>query len=405
MANISHWGWLTGIRPAKLMTALLNEGLDEAQAVTQMQSLYEVSPKRAAICLSVAGAGLKQQLKPEDTAVYIGIPFCPTRCAYCSFVSAAAGKSGKLMEPFIETLEYELKKTAETLKALGLNVKAVYIGGGTPTALTLPLFKRMLSSVARNISLGNVVEYTVEAGRADTITAENISVMHGFGVNRISVNPQSMNQKTLERIGRRHSVEDIYKAFELTSGFKSVNMDIIAGLPDESAEDFTHTLSSVIDLNPHNITVHTLSRKKGSDMGRWSAGQKRMLTQDETEYLSEMIEHSLTALPQADYGPYYLYRQKFMAGDFENIGWSKHGHDCLYNIIMMEEKVSVLALGGGGVTRLVHPETRFIDRAYNQKYASEYNNSQLKIDNNQQFIKNFYRSDGTNRKRGFYHVK
>jgi oxygen-independent coproporphyrinogen-3 oxidase len=212
-----------------------------------------------------------------------------------------------------------------------------------------------------------------------------------------------MNDRTLERIGRRHSVEEVYKAFELTKDFKSINMDIIAGLPDESAEDFSHTLSSVIELNPHNVTVHTLSHKRGSDMGRKSADQSHLQMQGESEHISEMIEHSLSELPKEGYNPYYLYRQKFMTGEFENIGWSKPKHGCLYNIIMMEEKVSVLALGGGGVTRLVHPKTRFIDRAYNQKYAAEYNNSQLKIDNKQQFVINFYQSDGTNRKRGFYH--
>jgi len=404
------WGWLTGIRPAKLMTALLNEGLDDTQALAQMQELYEVSSERAAICLSVARAGLNIQLKPEDIAIYIGVPFCPSRCVYCSFVNVSVEKSGRMMEPFVETLEYELSKTAETIKKLGLRVKAVYIGGGTPTALTLPLFKRMLSALKHYISFDSVDEYTVEAGRADTITPENISIMQEFGVSRISVNPQSMNPQTLERIGRRHGVEEVYKAFELASGFKSVNMDIIAGLPGESAVDFEHTLSSITALRPENITVHTLSRKKGSDMsgeaaapGRWPAGQRRLRTQDKEDHLSEMIEHSLTALREVGYSPYYLYRQKFMAGDFENIGWSRDGQDCLYNIIMMEEKVSVLALGGGGVTRLVHPKTHFIDRAYNQKYASEYNNSQLKIDNIQQFVIRFYQSDGTNKKRGFYY--
>jgi oxygen-independent coproporphyrinogen-3 oxidase len=253
----------------------------------------------------------------------------------------------------------------------------------------------MLEAVKSYIQFDGVKEYTIEAGRPDTITPENIEIMKNFGVNRISVNPQSMNAPTLERIGRRHSVDEVYKAFELTSGFKSVNTDIIAGLPGESAEDFEHTLSSVIQLSPHNITVHTLSRKKGSDMSSTAA-------KPPCGSVSDMIEHSLAVLPKSDYSPYYLYRQKFMSGDFENIGWSKPGHDCLYNIIMMEEKISVLALGGGGVTRLVHPDTRFIDRAYNQKYAAEYVNSKLKIDNNQQFVINFYRSDGTNKKRGFY---
>ncbi|MCL2080959.1 MAG: coproporphyrinogen dehydrogenase HemZ [Oscillospiraceae bacterium] len=388
------WGWLTGIRPAKLMTALLNGGLDGEEAQEEMRRLYGVSPERAELCLAVAKAGLRVKLGPEDTAIYIGVPFCPTRCAYCSFVSAAAGRSGKYMEPFVSALEYELEQTAQTIKTLGLRVKAVYIGGGTPTALPLELFKRMLGAVGRHIPFGDVEEYTIEAGRADTITPENTAVMREYGADRISVNPQSMNEKTLELIGRRHGVGEVYRAFELTKGFGAVNMDVIAGLPGENAGDFEQTLSSVIALQPENITVHTLSRKRGSDMSGDSAPPE--------EHVSEMIEHSLKALPRAGYGPYYLYRQKFMAGDFENIGWSADGHDCLYNIIMMEEKVSVLALGGGGVTRLVHPDTRFIDRAYNQKYASEYNNSQAKIDKKQQFVISFYQSDGTQRKRGFY---
>lgn len=382
MANSRHWGWLTGIRPAKLMSKLLSEGLDDAHALAQMQALYEVSPERAEICLKVAKAGAKVTPNPNDIAIYIGVPFCPSRCVYCSFVSSAVGKTGKLMKPFVKTLEYELDKTAQTIKALGLNVIAVYIGGGTPTALPLPLFQQMLEAVAQYISFAQVAEFTVEAGRADTITAENIALMKQFGVDRISVNPQSMNSRTLEQIGRGHTVEDVCKAFELARGIKTVNMDIIAGLPDENAADFEHTLSSIITLQPQNITVHTMARKKGSALSEYDG--------EASQDVAAMIDCSLKALPQAGFSPYYLYRQKFMEGDFENIGWSTDTHDSLYNIIMMEEKISVLALGGGGVTRLVHPKTRYIDRAYNQKYAAEYNNSQLKIDSKQQFVMDFY---------------
>lgn len=389
MANSGHWGWLTGIRPAKLMSKLLSEGLDDAQALAQMQALYEVSPERAEICLKVAKAGAKVTPQPNDIAIYIGVPFCPSRCVYCSFVSSAVGKTGKLMKPFIETLEYELSKTAQTIKALELNVIAVYIGGGTPTALPLPLFQQMLEITAKYISFAQVAEYTVEAGRADTITPENIALMKQFGVNRISVNPQSMNARTLELIGREHTVEDVCKAFDLASSINTVNMDVIAGLPGENAGDFEHTLSSIIALQPQNITVHTMARKKGSSL----SGYDGEASQD----ISDMIDYSLKALTQAGFSPYYLYRQKFMEGDFENIGWSTDTHDSLYNIIMMEEKISVLALGGGGVTRLVHPKTRYIDRAYNQKYAAEYNNSQLKIDSKQQFVIDFYINAPTHR--------
>ena len=376
------WGWLTGIRPAKLMSKILTEGYEGADALARMRELYEVSEERAEICLAVAKAGAKVTINTNDAAVYIGIPFCPSRCSYCSFVSSWVGKTGKLMKPFLETLEYELEQTARTIKTLNLNIIAVYIGGGTPTALTLPLFRRMLEAVKHHIPFESVREYTVEAGRPDTITAENTAAMLEHGVDRISVNPQSMNAETLARIGREHSVEDVCKAFKLARQFKSVNMDVIAGLPGETAGDFEYSLSRVMALQPENITVHTLSRKKGSDL----SGAAEV----SSEYVTVMIEYSLEALAQAGYSPYYLYRQKFMAGDFENIGWSKSGHDGLYNIIMMDEKASVLALGGGGVTRLVNQRTNFIDRAYNVKYPSEYIYSQEKIDRNQQIVIKFY---------------
>lgn len=380
-SNPPPWGWLTGIRPAKLMSRLLAE-MDETEALIQMRELYDVSPRRAELALCAALAERRVKIKPNDAALYIGIPFCPSRCSYCSFVSGWVGKTSKLMKPFVDTLEYEMEQTAKTIETLGLDIPAVYIGGGTPTCLPPELFERVLGITARYTP--NVREYTVEAGRPDTITPENTDIMRAFGVDRVSVNPQSMNAKTLERIGRKHSVDDVCKAFSLVGDFKTVNMDIIVGLPGETAGDFAKTLSEVIGMKPQNITVHTLSRKKGSDL---SVEGGDCAPPGET---AAMVDLSLEELPKAGYRPYYLYRQKFMAGDFENIGWSLNGHDGLYNVIMMAELATVLAAGGGGVTKLVNQKSGLIERSYNLKYPSEYNNSQLKIDNKQQFVIDFY---------------
>jgi len=362
------WGSLTGIRPAKLATSALESGADDKTAINKLTGKYHVSPERAVMCLRAAKAALslKNSLEPKDIALYVGIPFCPTRCAYCSFVSNSVEVSFGLVDPFIEVLLREIEALANLVSKLSLRIITVYIGGGTPTSLPPQALDTVMRALKTSFDLSNVKEYTVEAGRPDTINALNIEIMRGLGAGRICVNPQSMSGQVLSSIGRRHTPQDVLDAVRLVkkSG-ASLNMDVIAGLPGDSPDGFRATLSSVLELEPENVTVHTLSMKKGS----------RILL-DGTEIpggpeVSVMLDYASIALSAGHYSPYYLYRQKFTSGGFENTGWSRPGFNGIYNICMMEELCTVLSLGGGGVTKLVSPGGR-IERVFNAKYPREY---------------------------------
>jgi oxygen-independent coproporphyrinogen-3 oxidase len=329
-----------------------------------------VSPERAELCVEAAQAAvdIEAGLRERDAMLYIGIPFCPTRCAYCSFVSGSVEKWGGLIEPFLEALRAELDAVAVSASALGLSIAAVYIGGGTPTTLSAEQLDGLLGRLGRVFDLSGTREVTVEAGRPDTITREKLEVMKRRGVTRISVNPQSMSDGVLEAIGRRHTARDTARAFRdaREAGFDSMNMDIIAGLPADTASGFAGTLDAVTELGPENITVHTLSMKKGA-----------RITQERTpapggDAVSEMLALAAASLRRHGYAPYYLYRQKFMSGGFENVGWSRPGHAGIYNVCMMEELRTVLAAGGGGVTKLVSRDRGRIERIFNPKYPKEY---------------------------------
>ena len=364
------WGSLTGIRPGKIVTGLLESGLSKEAALRYMQKEYDVTRERAALCVDTATAGLKvkRSLTECDIALYVGIPFCPTRCAYCSFVSVGVEKSLKLIEPFLEALDREIDAAAESVRRLGLNIVSVYIGGGTPTTLTAEQLDTLLKRLYERFELKDVSDYTVEAGRPDTITPEKIAVLHDNGVSRISINPQSMSDDVLRAIGRKHTAEDIVTAYETAraAGIEIINMDLIAGLPDDTAEGFKKTLDSVLDMAPENITVHTLSLKKGS----------RIMLDGTVippaEEVRVMLDYAGMRLRERQYAPYYLYRQKFMSGGFENVGWSRSGYENLYNILIMEEFCSIIALGGGGSTKLVSPARGGIKRVANAKYPLEF---------------------------------
>lgn len=366
----SVWGALTGIRPGKLATDLLEHGNSEASAKKKLEREYFVSPERAALCLDTAKASLavKQTLGNRDIALYIGIPFCPTRCHYCSFVSHSVEKSMKLIAPFLTALEEEIGILSRAVRVNGLNVISVYIGGGTPTTLSAEELSRLMGALDASFDLKNVREYTVEAGRPDTVTDEKFRVLRQNGATRVSVNPQSMSDNVLSAIGRRHTAADIVAAYAEAhrAGFGVVNMDLIAGLPADTPEGFGKSLEEVLALEPENITVHTLSRKKGT-----------AITLDQPELpdasaVAKMLDTAGGALRDAGYAPYYLYRQKFMSGGFENVGWCRPGTESLYNILIMEELATVLALGGGGVTKLVAPDIGRIERIFNLKYPYEY---------------------------------
>lgn len=382
------WGALTGIRPAKLAAGLLEEGKTEAETDAILRDTYFVSDSRRALCLPCAKAGLeaKRSLQSDEISLYAGIPFCPTRCAYCSFVSNSVEKSFHLVEPYLQALLAEVDSAAEMVRDLGLKVRSFYMGGGTPTTLTAEQMERLLARLNEQFDLGNAVESTVEAGRPDTITAEKLAVLKRNGVTRVSVNPQSMNDEVLAAIGRRHSGDDIRAAMELVNrtGFPHVNMDLIAGLPEDTPERFRKTLDEVIAFGTDNITVHTLSLKKGS---RITLEGTRIPTVEE---VSAMLDYAAEVLHAAGFSPYYLYRQKYMSGSFENVGWCRPGGTGWYNIYIMEELHTILSLGAGGSTKMVDPVRNHIERVFNLKYPLEYIQRPEKIVSNQEAFRRFY---------------
>ena len=352
------WGALTGVRPGKLLAGLLNEGLSEQQALKAFIRDYDVSTARAALCLDTSRETLKAMaaLGPRDICLYVGIPFCPTRCAYCSFVSQSVEKSMKLIAPFHQALRREIAATAAQVKALGLRVVSVYMGGGTPTTLSAAQLDELCAWLAAEFDLSALREYTVEAGRPDTIDRGKLEMMKAHGVGRISVNPQTFSDETLRRIGRAHTGADTVRAYELARslGFDDVNMDLIAALPGETPEIFSETLDRVIELNPESVTVHALAIKRSSRLHEQLHVHAGSHSQVSADGAAEMIATARRRLTAAGWRPYYLYRQKYMAGNLENVGYAKPGKACLYNIGNMEETASVLALGAGAITKWLY---------------------------------------------------
>ena len=363
------WGSLTGVRPSKVALSLIREG-GKKRAEKELQELYCVTPARARLAIEAADAGIRAaaELEPNDISLYVGIPFCPSRCYYCSFVSSTTAQSGALIEPYLETLCGEIRETAALVRQAGKRVQSIYIGGGTPTTLSAEQLERLTAALADSFDLSALREYTVEAGRPDTITPEKLRVLKNAGVGRVSINPQSMEDSVLAAIGRKHAADDVLRAFDEArqAGFREINMDVIAGLTGDTPETFAHTIDTLIGLAPENITVHTLAIKRGADLTDKAAAA----AQHET--VSRMLDYAYHALPQAGYGPYYLYRQKFMAGGYENVGWCRPGTECFYNVTMMEELQTILSLGAGGVSKRVDRDTGWIERANNPKYPLEY---------------------------------
>ena len=363
------WGSLTGIRPTRLVYEAMEHGLSLEAACAQVGEIFDVSPEKRQLLRDIVE--VQSTLPPpceQEMDVYVGIPFCPTRCAYCSFVSADVGRALKLIDPFLDALCRELAATGAMLADAGLRVRTVYFGGGTPTTLSAPQLDRLMGELADHIDLSGCTEYTVEAGRPDTITAEKLAVLARRGCSRVSVNPQTMQDAVLERMGRAHRADDILRAYALAreSGIGCINMDLIAGLPGDSAEGFRASLEQVLDLGPENVTVHTLALKKGSRLMEEGGGLPSGAA------VADMLDFAWAALRGAGQRPYYLYRQKYMSGSFENVGWCRPGAESLYNICMMEELHTIVSLGGGGVTKLVDRATGYIERLANAKYPQEY---------------------------------
>ncbi len=371
------WGALTGVRPVKLPTRWMEEGASREAAEQRLTGLYHVRADRARLAMECTGASrdLRRNLTPGSVSLYIGIPFCPTRCAYCSFISADIARSMALMEPYLDGLCREIRWTGQLLREYGLSIHTAYMGGGTPTTLSQDQLDRVLCCLEAFLPMEQCTEFTVEAGRPDTITAEKLEVLRRHQVQRISINPQTMEDSVLRVIGRNHTSRQIEEAVDLARDhFRGlINMDLIAGLPTDTEDGFSRTLDRVFSLDPDHITVHTLAMKRGSRLTE----NREALCSPET--VSRMLLSAEAGLRSRGYQPYYLYRQKYMSGSFENTGWCRPGTLCEYNILMMEELETVLSLGAGGITKLVHPLTGEIRRKNNPKYASEYLNSWEKI--------------------------
>ena len=382
------WGALTGIRPGKLASRMLEEGMTERQVERVLRDTYFVSPERRRLCIETAEASrrAKAELKPEDISLYVGIPFCPTRCAYCSFVSQSVERTLGLVEPYLEVLHREITDAAQMVRETGLRIKSFYMGGGTPTTLSARQMDRLLTHLNRSFDLSGCVEYCIEAGRPDTITREKLQVLLDHGADRISVNPQSLEDTVLQAIGRRHTARDIEDTMALAAsmGFPHVNMDLIAGLPADTPEGFRRTLDKCLTFGADNITVHTLSLKKGS----------RILLEGlpipTAEDVARMLDYADPTLRAAGFSPYYLYRQKYMSGSFENVGWCISGAQGLYNIYIMEELHSILSLGAGGSTKMVDPVRGRIQRVFHAKYPTEYIQRPEKIAENLSAFRAFH---------------
>ncbi len=363
------WGALSGVRPTKLTTRHLLEGGTAESADLLLDQTFFVTPARRKLCVqaSLASVEAVRRLIPSDVSVYIGIPFCPTRCSYCSFVSQTEGSAGKLLSPYLEGLLREIETEGAGMKRAGLTLRTLYVGGGTPTTLSAEQMKLLMETVNRHFDRSRLIEYTVEAGRPDTIDPEKLRVIRDLGANRVSINPQTMNDAVLRAVGRPHTAADVERAYAqaAAAGFTSINMDLIAGLPGDDPESFARSLDRVLALDPSNITVHTLALKKGAEL---FSRREALPPQAAVE---AMVDRANAVLSGKGYEPYYLYRQKYMSGSLENVGWCRDGDLCLYNVYMMEELTDILALGGGAVSKRLLPEHR-LERQCNPKYPKQY---------------------------------
>ncbi|MBQ3251956.1 MAG: coproporphyrinogen dehydrogenase HemZ [Oscillospiraceae bacterium] len=375
LAALSHlgeapaWGALAGVRPTKLSTRHLLAGNSLSSAKRLMETVYFVSPARAqlAVDCSESTVAASRLLAPEDVSLYVGIPFCPTRCTYCSFVSRSIGKRTELLQPYLEALYRELEVTGRLLKESGKTIRSIYIGGGTPTTLSASQMTQLLAKIRESFDLSRCLEFTVEGGRPDTLTLEKLQAIRQGGADRMSINPQTMQDHVLRACGRPHSAQNVLESYRqaVEAGFENINMDLIAGLPKDTYEGFCNSLETVAELNPSNITVHTLALKKGADLF------ENPVDLPSQEAVKAMVEYANGFLREKGYKPYYLYRQKYMSGSFENVGWSKNGADCLYNIYMMEEVHTILSLGGGGMNKVNLPDGH-LERFHNPKFPEQY---------------------------------
>lgn len=365
------WGILTGVRPAKLMQKHISQDGEQA-ALDYFRNELFVSEEKSELAMTVAEneAPIIDKSRENSFSLYISIPFCPTRCSYCSFVSHSNEQAKKLMPEYVDKLCREIKYTGEQIRKYSMRLESVYYGGGTPTTLSAEQYKRISDAIAESFDLSTVEEYTVEAGRPDTVTDEKLKAIKDSGCTRISINPQTFNDSVLEEIGRKHTSAQTLEAMRMarSNGFDNINTDLIAGLPTDTLESFNKTLDTVLSLSPESITVHTLSKKRSSTIST------DHLETNDAELCGRMLSSASEKLTINGYEPYYMYRQSKCLGNFENVGWAKKGYECLYNVYMMEECHTVIAVGAGAVSKLKNPYGDEIKRVYNFKYPYEYIN-------------------------------
>lgn len=365
------WGILTGVRPVKLLRRLAEES-NEEQAVKKFEKDFFVSNEKTALSRETEHNERKilELSKPESFSLYVGIPFCPSRCSYCSFVMASIERAEKLIEPYTKLLCEEIKRTAEIANKLGLRLETVYFGGGTPTTLSAEQLDTVLGTVNNSFDMSTCREFTVEAGRPDTIDIAKLFALKENKVDRISINPQTVNDEVLKTIGRKHTAQQFFDAFELARkcSFDNINTDLIAGLPTDTPESFKNSLDSIVRLNAECITVHTLCMKRASRL----TTEGVTLDLQQARDAREMLAYTQNILGQNEYIPYYMYRQSRMVGNLENVGWSKKGFESLYNVYVMDETHTILACGSGGVTKLKRNNPDYLERIFNFKYPYEY---------------------------------
>lgn len=373
--DIYPWGILIGIRPSKIALKLIKEGNTEEEVIEIFKEKYLAHEDKARLCIDVAKAEERIVNKDKNNiAIYIGMAFCPTKCLYCSFTSNPIGVHKKMVMPYLEALIKEIRGISQYVKEKKLNIESVYFGGGTPTAVGDKEFSIVMKEIYDNfINNSKVKEFTVECGRPDTLTKDKLETMKVYNVNRISINPQTMNDKTLKLIGRTHSSEDIKEKFKMARelGFNDINMDIIIGLPGENHNDMINTKNELLKLKPDSITVHGLALKRGSRMYEEFI-LKKGIEMTPQEEIIKMYEESRNLAENLGIWPYYMYRQKNMVGNMENLGYAKEGKECIYNIQMIEERQTTIALGAAAVSKVIFLEEDRLERFPNLKDLHEY---------------------------------
>ncbi|MGI6264371.1 MAG: coproporphyrinogen dehydrogenase HemZ [Acutalibacteraceae bacterium] len=390
-----EWGIVTGVRPVKLMRYLTRESGPQ-EACRYFRERLLVSEQKIELCrrtLAIEDEILALS-RPDSFSLYVSIPFCPTRCDYCSFVSHTVERAARLIPVYVDRLVEEITATGAIARRLGLRLETVYFGGGTPTTLSAEQLTRLFQAVEGAFDLSRLREYTVEAGRPDTVTVDKLRAIRAAGVGRISINPQTLRDDVLQKIGRRHSVAQFYDAYDLAvkTGFDHINTDLIAGLPGDDAKGFETTLAGILALDPASVTVHTLSMKRAANL----TVQHRADVAPPAQTV-QMVAHSATALPRAGYRPYYLYRQSRMVGNQENVGWAKPGYEGLYNVFIMDETHTILGCGAGAVTKLKQPGTDRLERVFNYKFPYEYNTGLDELLRRKDRVISFYEESQSNR--------